>query len=595
MRKSILFIILLAIPLFLSAQWYGDGKTPGTAYYGIISGSYPMQEWNTTNYPPADYPDGVIYVGRPTSGQNDLEVGTGGALVISSGIKVKFCTTLSDLRITGSGSLSVSGNSTSSVLFTKNDQASWGHIAFDDPSGSGSSSLTYCIIEYGSVTGSGYTGAGGGILIRNSNVNIANSIIRNNSSDWGGGIFIDDGEHPSITRCLFLNNTTIHGGGGIYCWNGVTSTIENCIFDGNKCTEPSVSYYTGGGVTAQTNCAIKIINCTFVNNTSTRPEGQSLMIHASANSRVINSVFWGAPSKQIYCFNTSAAVIINCAYRGITFSSGTPVNSIVLNSVNDAADGPNFNATDGSDWSIKFLSPCRDAGVNSYSGIPIPSTDFIGKSTIVIKDMGAYEVQYSYWNGITNTNWTTSTNWEAGIDPSTGTGDVIIPSGLSNYPVSVSNPAFTIGSGKQMILNPGAKVTLSSLTNNGTLKLGSDASNISSLIISSYSGNNAIVELYLTGGGGSAYKWHYISSPISALPVSTFILKPTMDFAQYFEARPSTNPLQGWIGFDGYIYYGGGFLSGLPYDIRGTNLIVGKGYNYYYSSNQKLSLPASLT
>ncbi len=69
--------------------------------------------------------------------------------------------------------------------------------------------------------------------------------------------------------------------------------------------------------------------------------------------------------------------------------------------------GPNFMATDGSDWSIEFISPCRDAGTTTHSTVP---TDYIGNSRIGPYDIGAYEVQYSRWRSdATNpTSWTDS-------------------------------------------------------------------------------------------------------------------------------------------------------------------------------------------
>ncbi len=53
--------------------------------------------------------------------------------------------------------------------------------------------------------------------------------------------------------------------------------------------------------------------------------------------------------------------------------------------------------------------------------------------------------------------WATATNWDGSVDPSLGTGDVIIPTGLSNYPTGSATQDFTIGSGKQMIIEPGGK------------------------------------------------------------------------------------------------------------------------------------------
>jgi hypothetical protein len=164
-----------------------------------------MQTWNISNYP-----GGVIYVGLSTAGQNDLEVASGGTLTIQQGITVKFCTTASDLRITGTGVLNASGISTNPILFTKDNQASWGHISFE--ASTGSSVINNCTIEYGRKTGAGIEGYGGGIHANTSALTISNSTIRNNYALFGGGLFVNTGKNPAINNCYVYNNKALHGG-----------------------------------------------------------------------------------------------------------------------------------------------------------------------------------------------------------------------------------------------------------------------------------------------------------------------------------------------------------------------------------------------
>jgi hypothetical protein len=573
MKKLLILVFLFSISLSLSAQWYGDGLSAGTAFYGVINSTYPMQTWNITNYP-----GGVVYVGRSTSGQNDLEIGTGGTLTISQGITVKFCTISSDLRITGTGVLNASGSSSSLITFTKNAQATWGHISFE--ASTGNSIINYSIVEYGYKNGTTIEGYGGGIHANTSTLAITNCIIRNNYAQWGGGIFVNASKNPSISNCNIYNNQSLHAGGGIYCWNYSSSVITNCIFEGNSCLETTTAYYTGGGLAAQANCAIKVVNCTFVNNTSTRPEGHGIMLHSSPNSRVINSIFWGASDKQIYCYFTTSSFIINCAYRGITYSTGTPVNPIVLNSSNTAADGPNFVTTNGSDWSIKYVSPCRDKGVDTYTGVTIPTLDYPGNSRISTTDIGAYEVQYCRWKTTAaTTDWTTAGNWDGGVP--TNTRDVVIPTGATNYPIGSPAQDFTVASGKIMILEPGSRLTLNNLTNNGSLKLNASASGFSSLLINNYSrgaGATEEIQLYLSGGGdvdANNFKWHYISTPVSSLATNTFT-SVTLDLAQYVESRPSLSLMQGWVAYDGYVY-----STGQSNGPTFSTLTPGKGYDFW--------------
>jgi len=564
----LLFLIILIFPLGLSAQWYGDGLSAGTAYCGVINAANPMPVWTTAR--------GTVFIGSAIAGQNDLEVATGGTLTIQPGVTVKLCTTSSDLRITGTGVLNATGTSLSPVVFTKDSQASWGHISFE--ASTGVSVINYCTIEYGRKTGAGLEGYGGGIQANTNTLTISNSTIRNNYGLYGGGLFVNAGRNPAINNCYVYNNQSLHSGGGFYFWNTSSSVVTNCIFDSNHCLEPSVTYYTGGGLAAQTSCAIKVVNCTFVNNTSTRPEGQALLLHGSANSRVINSIFWGVSDKQIYCYSTTGAVIINSAYRGITYTTGTaPVSPVILNSSNSAPDGPNFTNPAGSDWSITFVSPCRDAGINSYTGVTIPALDYIGNPTIYIKDIGAYEVQYSCWKG-PGTSWAGSGNWYLGMVPTTSS-NINIPSGMPGYPDNYSSPPdVTIGSGKYFYIHPGARVTVNTLANNGTINLYSNATAMFSLLIkdlTGYSGSGTVnTQLYLSGGvSGTGVRRHYLAVPSQQAKTVLISLEP-YNLLLYDDSKAIANKEQGWVYHDGYPSMTGGF----------SNLYETDGYSFYHTT-----------
>ena len=115
-------------------QLVGDGLTPATAYCGTITNA---QSWTLA------YNAGIIYVGQ--TGNEDLTVTTGGFLTIQAGVTVMFCTTGSDLIITSSGKLTAIGSGASNITFTKNLQATWGHIKMN---GTGSCQLSYSTIEW---------------------------------------------------------------------------------------------------------------------------------------------------------------------------------------------------------------------------------------------------------------------------------------------------------------------------------------------------------------------------------------------------------------------------------------------------------------
>lgn len=115
----------------------------------------------------------------------------------------------------------------------------------------------------------------------------------------------------------------------------------------------------------------------------------------------------------------------------------------------------------------------------------------------------------------------------------------------------------------------------------------SDGSTNSSLIVNTLSGNAATVELYLSGGGGPNNKWHYISTPVSTLAVSTFT-GVTDDIAQFVESRPEFDMMEGWVAYDGYAYSTGSNIGPTF-----STLNPGKGYNYYDAANQMFTFSGS--
>lgn len=581
MKKLFVTLVFSMVLAGVASAQSGSG-TAGDPFYGTISSSV---TWDLNTFP-----GGTIYIGKagtPATTYNDLTINTGGHLTIGPGITLTFMVTTSDLIITASGILTAAGTSISPVTFTKSGSIShWGHVSFEIPGSAtaitGTGSFSYCTVEYGyaATSGTNPDNAGGGIQVNASNVTITNCLFRNNYSNFGGAVTVNNGRNTILRNCYFKSNSANEAGGALLLWTSSTALVENCVFEQNYSKGTSSSLYSGGAIWLLSNSSV-IVNTTFVKNTSDRA-GDAVFSYGSASSKIINSIFWG--SNDQYAKNGTAGTIAYCAFESI--KPANAVNSIVLNSNNSAADGPNFIATDGSDWSLKYVSPCRDAGVNSYTGVTIPALDYTGMGRVKTTDMGAYEVRYSLWTGASGTDWATASNWFANVDPSSGTGDVILPSALSNYPVSSTTQDFTIGSGKLLMVDQGARLTLNNLTNNGTLKLNSTSAGFASLILNGYTrgaGGTEEIQMFLLGGGTATpltYKWHYISSPVSSLAVSTFAPSVTLDLAQWIESYPSLSLSQGWVAFDGYIYSTGG-MGGPTF----STLNPGQGYDYYKNSD----------
>lgn len=198
------------------------------------------------------------------------------------------------------------------------------------------------------------------------------------------------------------------------------------------------------------------------------------------------------------------------------------------------------------------------------------------------------EIYYTYtWTGSTGTDWNTGVNWSNNAVP-TAIINVRIPI-VTNYPVvnqDVSTPALCnnliIESGSVLTIEAGKALTVSStLANNGTLKLNSSSTGIASLMLKTYIDNGTEeIQLFLSGGPTSPYKWHYISSPVSSLLASVFT-GTSNNLAQYIESRIEDNQNNGWVASNGYRYVPEASLGGPLF----SNLEIGKGYNYYFTSD----------
>lgn len=578
MKKLLSILSFLSLTLLLKSQLTGDG-TYSNPWSGTLTGD---ATWSGTKYI-----NGDIIVDNEK-------------LSINEGAVIIFLTETADLIITGTGQLEANGTSSNMITFTSDDNNNgiygesserWGHISFQNMTVNYpelyTSRIENSIIEFGQKNSSpqgSIESYGGGLYIAFSYIAVSNCIIRYNYAGWGGGLFIASSFSPTITNCFITQNTSGTTGGGILINSNNSTQVSNCVIEKNI----SLGSGGAGGIfLGEYPGDVRIYNCVIASNISSLNYGHNILFYyknPTTYPKFYNTIVWGNNNPSITYWNyTPSSDDFN--YCAMTSLSSNYISCINISSSNSALDGPNFTDPDDMDYSISFISPCIDKGTSTGA----PPYDILGNVRITNHDIGAYENQYSRWTGATNTSWSTTSNWYSNIDPETGSGDVLIPSGLSTYPTSTSNPDFTIDAGKYMILNPGAKVTLESLVNNGTLKLVSNSAEMSTLIVNSYSGNDAAIEIFLSGGGTkTTYKWHYISTPISSLPVTTFT-SVTPDIVRYYDDRVTTDLSQGWVAQDGWIYATGSF-GGPTF----TTLTPGRGYDYYDSANNTFTFSGQL-
>ncbi len=513
-------------------------------YSGFLSGNFTISG--------TKYFNGNIYV--------DNEV-----LTVSAGARLIAVQNRASIFVTGSGQIMAVGTQISPILFTCDIDKDginaepgeyWGNININS---TGSSQLSYCTFENGRKDHFKFGLLGGGLRLASSAVTVSYSTFRNCVAEKGGAIAVISGAAPSISACTFLNNSAIIHGGAIYADAGSSPLIENSLFNGNS----SGSLTLKGGTVTSLSAAPKIVNSTIVNSSSPVGDGTSLYLENSPSAIIVNTVIWGGVN-HVGLSGTPSSVLEYNAIEGASFAG-----NLTLNSVNTAADGPNFINPAADNFNIAYASVLRDSGAESYPGITIPTSDIIRSARIHIPDRGAYEMIYSRWKGNLGTSWSHPKNWEGTYPP--GNLNVVIPAGLANYPVDAPGPTFTLNAGLEMIVEPGARVTFNSLTNNGTIELRASETTMASMLTNSYAGTagNLNVELFLKSAPPEIDRWHYIATPATVSKTVFTDIEPE-NLLSYDESKVVTSVAEGWQWHDGYD-------GTTPF----SNLEAKKGYNVF--------------
>jgi hypothetical protein len=215
--------------------------------------------------------------------------------------------------------------------------------------------------------------SGGGMYnYRSSSPMLTNCVFSGNSASHSGGGMFNVESSPIATGCIFEGNTvTLHGGG--MCNNGDSSpTVTNCIFLEN-------SAHDGGGIRNFTSSPT-LINCTFIDN-SANGYGGGVDDFVRSTSTITNCILWG---------NTPDQLSSEDYLPIITYSNVQIISGIYSGNGNINAD-PLFVNPSENDYHLRIDSPCINSGTNSATSLP--ATDFEGDDRIIngIVDMGADE------------------------------------------------------------------------------------------------------------------------------------------------------------------------------------------------------------
>lgn len=230
-----------------------------------------------------------------------------------------------------------------------------------------SPTVTNCVFSDNTASSSG-----GGMRVFNAgSPAVTGCVFVGNLADLGGGVS-SEGSTTTITDCLFIDNAASTFGGGMASANAPpvdTSTVTNCVFSGNSANE-------GGGMFNGASTPT-IINCTFSLNDAVS-QGGGIRSFTSSES-IANSILWGnTPDQGANGIGTGAGTP---SYAFCDVQGGLPAGSTDLGGNIDAdplfvdPDGPDdMPGTIDDNLRLQNHSPCIDAAHDAL----LPTIDEAG-------------------------------------------------------------------------------------------------------------------------------------------------------------------------------------------------------------------------
>jgi hypothetical protein len=106
---------------------------------------------------------------------------------------------------------------------------------------------------------------GGGILLREASLTLANCVLRNNSAQFaGGGMQCENAPSLTIEGCSFIQNHSDNEGGGLRCFGTTTVHVSGCEFRANS----TASNHHGGGMLTTIGTVATVTNSVFIENSA---------------------------------------------------------------------------------------------------------------------------------------------------------------------------------------------------------------------------------------------------------------------------------------------------------------------------------------
>ena len=366
---------------------------------------------------------------------DDIFLENGESLLIEPGVEILFD---GEYEFLINGCLTAIGTEADSILFTAIDHFNgWRGITILNSNES--SELTHCILSYAKKYDDFSTDNGGALCIENSNnITIQNCYFHHNVSIRGGAIYLNC-SNITIEYCFFTNNNARSQGGAICLRDGSYGLIGNNRIASNRASDGgglyfynsgglvqnnyiSNNYAWGGGAVKVYSCSptfttniisynrsyhagaalyledfasSNIVNCTIVDNYTTRDNLNSAIYCLYAtNPTISNTILYNPEIRELYA---EQSVVNSYPYLNYCLVEGGDAgfnHSVVID------EDPLFNTSAGAfPYELSEESPCIDFGTDNIGGYNFPETDFLGNERFwdgdgngsVIIDLGVYE------------------------------------------------------------------------------------------------------------------------------------------------------------------------------------------------------------
>jgi len=231
------------------------------------------------------------------------------------------------------------------------------------------------VVEYNSAWGGG--GVSIGAYHATAPYRISNLTVRNNTANYGGGIWIHGGM-IILENSVIRNNQATEWGGGIACESDFLVSLHNLEISGNSAPD-------GSAIAA--NHFTDIYNCTITANQG----NSSIYLHFGITSKILNTIISDNDiDNEIYLNDEESRVYM--AYSCLDGGEDAVVgDGIFYLEEGNTFNSPCFLNPLDCDYRLNSNSPCIDSGTDYYQWFDWTEYYYEGNFYGISPDMGCYE------------------------------------------------------------------------------------------------------------------------------------------------------------------------------------------------------------